>query len=88
MSVITTHAYVTIDRDSDLQNDKNFKPKHWMFDELSKTQHDSFVDYPSRYNDYFRSSRNDLIERRLGELISEQLVDGVDYIDNIISKKK
>ena len=38
MSVITSHAYITIDEKCDLQNDAKLKPKYWMFAESMPQQ--------------------------------------------------
>ena len=83
MSVITSHAYITIGKNSEIQNDTSLKPNNWMFDSLSIEQENSFKTFHSKYDTYFRSTRNDLIDRRLKELLLEHSGEG-DYIDKIV----
>ena len=56
-----------------------------MFAESMPQQEEyNLINYHLKYNEYFRSSRNDLIDRRLNKLVLEQSLEG-DYIDKIVS---
>ena len=92
MSVITSHAYISIDKTCDLQNSTELKPTHWMFKTLTESQNDELLNYPAnRYQNYFRETRNNLIKSRLKAVLEQQHCKPgnpyYDFIDTAVADK-
>ena len=86
ISVITSHAYLEVGT-SELQNRIDLKPTNWLFKKLPEK---SLLEYPSKYKNYFRESRNNFINKRITVLISEQISCNkahTDSIDEVVNKR-
>ena len=62
VSVITRHAYLKLNKNVNIQQNPELKPRKWIYETLTQEQENQYVNYTSRYQNYFRATRNDLID--------------------------
>ena len=91
-TLITSYAYLIVDQDNLMQNREEMKPKHWMFKDITEDFSTKIIESFNTGNVVFRSSRNELLQKRL-VAVSKGLTlnsnDGiVDEIELIVAEKK
>ena len=62
-SVITSHLWITLKSDSDMQNKPELAPKNWIFKSLSTEQQNELKDKMFETSMDFRATRNKLIKQ-------------------------
>ena len=85
-SIITSSLYAELNK-SNLQDDNNLKPKHWMFSKPTPEQENEIVALSDKYNDFFRASRDERIRTSLAEVIKEEEQEGTDHIDKLVDNQ-
>ena len=88
MSIVTSHAYISIDPDSDFQKDEIYSPRAWLFDKPDTEQRHNFLSIDASSALYFRQTRNSFIKERLASVQNEQKENGKDFIDEIIENEE
>ncbi len=93
-SVITSHAYMSIDSSNQMQsNDLRFCPRLWFFKPPTEEQISNVVDASPDETNLFRMTRNSFINERLKTVCQEQNESEngegyLDYVDNIVALPK
>ena len=81
--VITSHAYITIHDDKNLQYQANLSPKFWAFDEITEDKINS-SDHMWNDKDFFRKTRDSVLRNRLARLVNNSaepdIIDSKDII--------
>ena len=91
-SVISSSAYISIDKTNDIQYNYDFKPANWMFKPIQETLLECIFDSLEQYNDLFRQTRNQLLSERLALMIGSQEINAdnemQDDINRLVEEKK
>ena len=89
LSLITSHAYLSVDKADQLQFRHDLKPKYWMFQSINEEMTGTLLNSFSTFSHTFRETRNDLITSRLNavqkhlfESDEECLVDEISELVN------
>jgi len=93
LSVVTSHAYLELDKNSNTQSREELSPKHWLFQNPNEMSQ-KLANFPAEFSEDFRSSRNqfiqtrlDCIEQRQKLIISENGAKCfTDYIDHYVNQ--
>ena len=88
MSIITSHMYISIDNNSKLQNNASLAPCNWLFEIPTDLQKQQFLNDSDVYTDFFRDTRNSLLQERLSVIVQEHKNTQTDFIDAIIERKR
>ena len=83
LSLITSHVYLMVDRESDIQYREDLKPDHWMFKTVNEDLITTVTSSFSSFGDTFRVARNNLISSRLQVLQKHQFNSNDGYKDEI-----
>ena len=90
-SVISSSAYISIDKTNDIQYNNDFKPANWMFKPIQETLKSIFDSF-EQYNDLFRQTRNQLLSEQLALIIGSQETNAdnemQDDINRLVEEKK
>lgn len=82
MSAITSHVYLSIDKESRIQNAAEFRPSKWMFRTLDNRMIETIYNLFKENNAMFQITRNDFISERLRTLenhsIRDEILEAVD----------
>ena len=93
-SVITSHAYLNIDENNNIQNnDIRLCPRVWFFRAPSDDQKNNFVNIPQEEIDLFRMTRNAFIEERIQAVLEEQFSSEEDheyhdFVDAVVAQRQ
>ena len=90
LSVITSSATISLDKDSEIQGKEHLKPKYWRLKDISPENcYQNIESKEMLWNDedYYRSTRNNLIKKRLNVLKQQAEKEG-DIIQKIINQKR
>ena len=89
MTVLTSHAYLSIDAASSIQKDKSLKPSEWLFQDPSQELKQDILNYGEKSAPNFRTTRNAWIASRLEAVLAEHS-DGFDrdHIDLLLEKQR
>lgn len=85
-SIVTSHIYISIDPVSELQDQPQFAPNCWLFDEPNETQKHDYLNEKADNINLFRSTRDTFLNERL-KVVESENVHEKDFIDNIIHEK-
>ena len=91
VSVITSHAYLLIDPESNFQTIEAMKPSSWMFEDMKDEQIYSLKNVTAEMSTYLRETRNTFISESLKVLKTSQRYEDStcrDKIDNLVAEKK
>ena len=85
MSVITSHAYISIDQKSKMQEGKAYCTSDWLFHIPTEEQSGHFLETSEDQDCYFRLIRNAFIKERLKVVNEEQDTQKMkDFVDEIV----
>lgn len=88
MSILTSHLYISIDNNSKLQNNASLATCNWLFEIPTDLQKQQFLNDSDVYTDFFRDTRNSLLQERLSVIVQEHKNTQTDFIDAIIERKR
>ena len=69
MSAITSHLYMLMDENCNIQYEDKYKPSNWMFNDINEEIEQIVLNSFDKYNDTFRSTRNNFIKKRLSVIL-------------------
>ena len=85
VSVVTSHAHISIDEESNMQTESEYKLGNWFFQQPTEDQIEAFLHLDEELKSYFRITRNQLIEERLKAVATEHSQNPArDFTDNIV----
>jgi len=80
-SVITSHLWVTLDEDDNLQDDISYSPTNWLLNKkLTEQQRDNLLQVLTKPSNEFRVTRDNFITKCIG-IVNNQVKDDQDCVD-------
>ena len=87
ISVVTSHAYLQMEKNGTTQMSFNLSPKYWMIKPLTEFDRIKLLNFNEKFDHSFRFSLNSLIEKRL-ECVKQRQIkirkDGLECYKDLI----
>ena len=84
LSIITSHAYLCIDKEDLVQENGEFKPESWLYKEYGNEELAKNDTAYVKYAELFRETRNDFLADRIRSVENEHMEENEDIIDELI----